>query len=88
MTPAQRVLRARIAGLSSAACRDMREVGRLGYEKRLDQYRLEVDPAGELTEDERTRRAALLYRAQMARVQLESSKKRAARKFEAIEAVA
>jgi hypothetical protein len=77
LTPAQRRLSARIAGLTSAATRDMREVGRRGLEAQLERYREQADPERKLPEAERNARALQLRRADMVRRSLKSSKTRA-----------
>jgi hypothetical protein len=76
LTPDQRSQRARIAGLTSAARQDVREMTAPARGSFLARFEREVDPDGVLPEDERKRRATALRRAYFARLALASSKAR------------
>lgn len=80
MTPqSQRSMVARIAANSRWATEpDRRAATRPGTDGLLARFEREVDPNGELTPDERRRRALSARKAHMQRLALRSAQKRAA----------
>jgi hypothetical protein len=80
MSPAQRILRARIAANVRLAQSDPHELTRAANRANRDRELDRVDPERKLPEAERERRAAALRRAEMHRLALRSSQIRAARK--------
>lgn len=81
LTPEQRALRARIAGLESwANTTDRRARSSKGQAGLLAKFEREVDPDGILDPAVRRERAEAKRKAHMARLSLASSKARAAKK--------
>jgi hypothetical protein len=83
LSPAERSLRARIAGLTFAATHDVREHMKAAQKAspgQLPYWERQVDPGFELDEVERRRRAECLRRAHMAKLALASAKARRRKK--------
>jgi hypothetical protein len=83
LTPAERSLRARVAGLTFAATHDVREHmkrAQAASPGQLSYWQQQVDPDGALPDLERHRRAESARKAHMTRLALASSKARRARK--------
>ena len=83
LTPAERTLRARAAGLTFAATHDVREhmkAAQSASPGQLSYWEREVDPQGELDDVERRRRADCARRAHMAKLALASVKARRLKK--------
>jgi len=76
MSPAERVLRARIAAYRLHATRDSRETTRAAREAFLSRFEREVDPDQALPEAERRRRAEAAKKAYFARLALKSARAR------------
>jgi len=76
LTPAERVLRARLAAYSLHAGRDSREVTAPARKAFLARFEAEVDPDGVLTPAERLRRADLARKAYFTRLALKSAQAR------------
>ena len=76
MTPEQRTMRARKAGLTTHARHDSKVIAARARRGFLARFEREVDPDGLLSEAERIRRAKLALRAHMAGLALKSSKAR------------
>ena len=77
MTPAEKILRARIGGFALAAQRDPREYTRAARAALWARFEAEVDPGGILPEKERQRRAEAARSAHMAKIGLKSAQTRA-----------
>ena len=75
LTPAQRALRARVAGYARAA-KYGPEVTRPAFEGRMARLAAQVDPDGTLSPEERGRRAYAALRSQMSALSLKASRKR------------
>ena len=83
LSPAERTLRARVAGLTFAATHDVREhmkAAQAASPGQLPYWERQVDPNNELDELERHRRADCARRAHMAKLALASSKARRRKK--------
>jgi hypothetical protein len=70
MTPGERKLRARIAGLTRAATSDMRQVAAHARDAKWQRFLQQADPEGTLPEAERLRRAHDLQKLEMSRLSL------------------
>ena len=79
LTPAQRTLRARVAGYARAA-KYGPEVTRPAFEGRMARLAAQVDPDGALSDIERQRRAYAALRSQMSALSLKASRARSKRK--------
>lgn len=83
LTPAERSLRAQIAGLTFAATHDVREhmkAAQAASPGQLPYWERQVDPDGALNPAERHRRAEAARRAHMKKLALASSKARRTKK--------
>lgn len=83
LTPQERSLRARVAGLTFAATHDVREhmkAAQAASPGQLPYWERQVDPNGVLDDMERRRRADCARRAHMAKLALASSKARRERR--------
>jgi len=76
MSPAERVLRARIAAYTLHATRDARETTRTAREAFLSRFEREVDPDHALPDAERRRRAEAAKKAYFSRLALKSARAR------------
>lgn len=74
--PSEKRLRAQIAAHALHAQRDSREITKAAREAFLARFYDEVDPKGELSPDERERRARAALKAHMGRLALLSVRKR------------
>jgi hypothetical protein len=82
LSPEQRIMRARMGGLATAARHDMREhtkPARAASPAALTYFEHKVDPEGVLSPNERTRRATAAKRLHFAGLALKSSQARKAR---------
>lgn len=79
MTPAERVLRARLAAYTLHAKYDARETTAAARAAFMDRFEREVDPDGQLSVEERQRRAAAARKAYFTRLALRSAQARRAR---------
>ena len=79
MTPAERILRARLGGLTTAARHDTREITAPARAAFMSRFEVEVDPAGTLAPAERARRAEAARKAYFTRMALKSAQSRAKR---------
>ena len=81
LTPAERILRARIAALTSWAYTDDRAARTApGRQASMQRFEREVDADGILNPVERARRADMAMRAHMSRLALKSAQARRRRK--------
>lgn len=81
LTPSEKTLRAQIAAHESWANTDDRAARTANARKAaLDRFERQVDPNGELTPQERAKRAEHARKAYFARLALQSAKARRARK--------
>jgi hypothetical protein len=80
MSPAERILRARMAAHAMHARNDPVEITAKGRAAFLASFDLQADPEGVLPPEERRRRAEHLRSAHFARLALASAKARRARK--------
>lgn len=78
LTPEQRVQRARLAALARWSKQDSTEGTKPARDAFLARFEAEVDPAGELPEQERRRRAETRLRQHMVRLAYRSSRARGA----------
>lgn len=76
LTPEQRVLRARKAGLTTHARHDSKAIAARARNGFLARFEREVDPDGQLPPEERLRRAKLARKAYMTGLALKSSQAR------------
>jgi hypothetical protein len=76
LTPEERTLRARIAALTLHSKVDSRQHTEPARRTFRQSFLEQVDPAGELPEAERQRRADAAYRAHMTRLALKSARAR------------
>ena len=76
MTPADRILRARLGALTLHSRYDSRELTAPARKAFMARFEAEVDPDGELPEPERHRRAELAKKAYFVGLALKSSRKR------------
>lgn len=79
LTPSERSLRARLAAHTLHAKRDARETSAAGRAAFLASFEEKVDPDGELSAEERTRRAEQLFKAHMTRLALKAAQARRAK---------
>ena len=79
LTPAQRVMRARLAAHAMHARNDSRQVTAKARKTFLDRFAHQVDPDDSLPVKERHRRAEHARRAHMTRLALRSARARRAR---------
>ncbi|MGH9152858.1 MAG: hypothetical protein ACRD03_10770 [Acidimicrobiales bacterium] len=79
MNPAERVLRARLAAYTLHTKYDARETTAAARAAFLDRFEKEVDPDGQLTVEERQRRATAARKANFTRLALRSAQARRAR---------
>jgi hypothetical protein len=80
LTPAERILRARLAAHAMHAQHDARQTTARARAAFLARFEAEVDPDGTLAPDERGRRAEHARRAYFTRLALASAKARRARR--------
>ena len=80
LTAEQRILRARLAAYALHAHRDRHELTAPARTARWQRYLDEVDPDGQLSDEERQRRATLARRRDMVRLAYQSSRARQARR--------
>lgn len=76
MTPSERTLRGRLGAYVLHSRHDPRETTAPARRAFLHRFEVEVDPNGELPEQERQRRALAARRAHMTRLALRSAQKR------------
>jgi hypothetical protein len=76
LTPAQRTLRAQVAAHALHAQRDSRQHTAAARGAFLSKFEREVDPLGELSAEERSRRALHARKAYFRRLALRSSRAR------------
>lgn len=80
LTAEQRILRARLAAHALHARRDALETTRAARAARWRRYLDEVDPGGQLSDEEREKRAAHARQRDMVRLAYRSSRARQARR--------
>jgi len=80
MSPAERVLRARIGAYTLHSTRDPRVTTQRAREAFLSRFEREVDPDHALPDDERRRRAEAAKKAHFNRMALKSARARRARR--------
>ena len=79
MNPAERVLRARLAAYALHTKYDARETTAAARAAFMDRFEREVDPEGQLSVEERRRRATAARKAYFTRLALRSAQARRAR---------
>ena len=79
MNPSERVLRARLAAYTLHAKYDARETTAAARAAFMDRFEREVDPDGQLSVEERQRRATAARKAYFTRLALRSAQARRAR---------